>query len=204
MVVSDWEGRFIMNIESEEDRRVRKTKKALRESLAELLMEKSIQNITVRELTDKADVHRSTFYANFKDIYDLYNQTEDFVMQEISEILSAEYDLDAKRFFGVLLQYIFDNKQVCRLILSGNINGVFINRISALFKDLCIECWKREHNLNCSEKDLGHYAQFFLSGGMGVVGEWVASSFDCSMEEIMQLLANIDYGLGILIKSEFS
>jgi len=193
-----------MSIEPKEDRRVRKTKKALRESLVELLMKKSIQNITVRELTDKADVHRSTFYANFKDIYDLYNQTEDFVIQEISEMLSAEHDLDARTFFGVLLQYIIDNKQVCRLILTGNINGVFINRISVLFKDLCIECWKKEHNLKCSDKELDYYAQFFLSGSMGVIGEWVMSSFECSLEEIMILLANIDYGFGTLIKSTFS
>jgi len=193
-----------MSIESKEDRRVRKTKKALRESLAELLMESSIQNITVRELTDKADVHRSTFYANFKDIYDLYNRTEEFVMQEISEILLAEHDLDAKTFFGVLLQYIFDNKQVCRLILTGNINGIFINRISILFKDLCVECWKKEHNLKCSDKELDYYAQFFLSGSMGVIGEWVTSGFECSMEEIMLLLADIDYGFGEFIKGKFS
>ena len=193
-----------MNMESKDDRRVRKTKKALRESLAELLMEKSIQHVTVRELTDKADVHRSTFYANFKDIYDLYNQTEDFVIQEISEILSAEYNLDAKAFFSVLLQYIFDNKQVCRLILTGNINGIFISRISTLFKDLCIECWKKEHNLKCSDKELVYHAQFFLSGSMGVVGEWVTGNFEYSMEEIMVLLADIDYGFGEFIKSKFS
>ena len=62
-----------MGIENKEDRRVRKTKKALREGLIELLNEKSIQSITVRELTDKVDIHRSTFYANFKDVYELYN-----------------------------------------------------------------------------------------------------------------------------------
>lgn len=193
-----------MSIESKEDRRVRKTKKALRESLAELLMESSIQNITVRELTDKADIHRSTFYANFKDIYDLYNQTEDFVIQEISETLSTEHDLDARAFFGVLLQYIIDNRQVSRLILTGNINGVFTNRISTLFKGLCIECWKKQHNLKCSDKELDYYAQFFLSGSIGIIGEWVMSDFECSMEEIMLLLANIDYAFGTIIKSKFS
>jgi len=61
-----------MDIEQKEDRRVRKTKKALREGLAELLTQKSIQKITVRELTDKVDIHRSTFYANYEDIYDLF------------------------------------------------------------------------------------------------------------------------------------
>jgi len=191
-----------MNIELKEDRRVRKTKKALRESLAELLMEKGIQHITVRELTDKADVHRSTFYANFEDIYDLYNQTEDFVIKEINEILSAEHNLDARAFFSILLQYIFDYRQVCRLILTGNINSVFINRISILFKDLCVECWKKEHNLKCTDNELDNYAQFFLSGSMGVIGEWVANGFENSIEETMLILADIDYGFGKFIKNK--
>jgi AcrR family transcriptional regulator len=161
-----------------------------------------IERITVRELTDKADVHRSTFYANFEDIYDLYNQTEDFVIKEISEILSAEHNLDARAFFSILLQYIFDNRQVCRLILTGNINSVFINRISVLFKDLCVECWKKEHNLKCSDNELDNYAQFFLSGSMGIIGEWVANGFENSIEETMLVLADIDYGFGIFIKNK--
>jgi len=193
-----------MDIELKEDRRVRKTKKALRESLAELLLEKSIQHITVREVTDKANVHRSTFYTNFKDIYDLYDQTENFVMQEVSRILSAEHNLDAKTFFGILLQYVFDNKQVCRLILTGNINGIFLSRISVLLKDLCVECWKRERKLTCTEKELDYYSQFFFSGSMGVIGEWVTSDFEYSKEEVMLLLADIDYGFGKFIESKFS
>ena len=44
------------------DRRVRKTKKILRECLTQLLKEKKIQDITVRELTEMADLNRGTFY----------------------------------------------------------------------------------------------------------------------------------------------
>ena len=87
-----------MSIEIKEDRRVRKTKRALREGLADLLAEKSIQKITVRELTDKVDIHRSTFYANFTDIYDLYSQIEDSIIQEISNIFSKNYTVDSKIF----------------------------------------------------------------------------------------------------------
>ena len=60
-----------MTMKIKEDKRVRKTKRALRLGLAELLAEKSIQNITVKELSDKVEINRSTFYANFTDIYDL-------------------------------------------------------------------------------------------------------------------------------------
>jgi len=193
-----------MNIDTKEDRRVRKTKKALREGLAELLIEKSIQHITVRELTDRADVHRSTFYANFKDIYDLYNQMENSVIQEINSILSAECVSDTKTFFGVLLRYISDNKQVCHLVLRENATSTFFNRISILFKDSCVDCWRQEYNLTDTPEDLEYYAQFFLSGSLGVIGEWIASNFEHSMEEVMILLADIDYSFGALIKSKFA
>ena len=43
------------------DRRVRKTKAQLREGLAHLMLEKSIKEITVKELVDKVDINRSTF-----------------------------------------------------------------------------------------------------------------------------------------------
>ena len=193
-----------MDTGAKEDRRVRKTKKALREGLAELLMEKSIQHITVRELTDKADVHRSTFYANFEDIYDLYRQMEDVVLQEVSEILSVEYDLDARAFFGILFQYIADNKKVCRLILGEGASGTFFNRISNLFKDLCVACWRREYNLTNVAGEMEPYAQFFLSGSLGVVGEWVASDFEQPTEELMAMLVDLDHHFRQFIKDKFA
>ena len=193
-----------MSIEKKEDRRIRKTKKALREGLADLMTEKSIQHITVKELTDKADIHRSTFYANFEDIYDLYNQLEDTVMQEISELFMSECNLDAQAFFGILLQYITDNKQVCRLILAGKVNGNFQVRISNFLKDLCVACWKEEYNIVHSIEKLELYAQFFLSGGLGVIGEWVMGNCETSTEEIMLLLADSDYAFGNLIKDKFA
>ena len=44
------------------DRRVRKTKSQLRLALMELLVEKSAKNISVRELAERADINRGTFY----------------------------------------------------------------------------------------------------------------------------------------------
>ena len=190
-----------MSINAKEDRRVRKTKKALREGLAELLMEKDIQNITVRELTDKVDIHRSTFYANYKDIYDLYNQMEDIAIREVSEILVAEYNLDSKIFFGVLFRYIIDNKKICRLIIGKNAGSTFLSRISNLFKKSCVACWCKEFEITAATSEMDIYAQFFLSGCLGVVGEWVASDFEHPIEELLIMLANIDDNFRKLVKS---
>ena len=47
------------------DRRVRKTKAQLREGLARLMLQKSIKEITVKELVDEVDINRSTFYLHY-------------------------------------------------------------------------------------------------------------------------------------------
>ena len=193
-----------MNINTQEDRRVRKTKKALREGLAELLMSKNIQNITVKELTDKADVHRSTFYANYKDIYDLYEQMEDSMIQEIHELISAEYNFDTAAFFGILFRCIADNNNVCRLILAQNANNSFFSRILGLLKTSCMNCWRKEFNLTVSDELLEPYAHFFLSGSLGLIGEWVVGGCERPEAELMLMLSDIDDNFREFIKGKFA
>ena len=70
------------------DRRVRKTKKILRECLTQLLKEKKIQDITVRELTEMADLNRGTFYLHYKDVFDLLEQTEEELLTAFRQLLN--------------------------------------------------------------------------------------------------------------------
>jgi len=65
-----------MKNETHEDRRVRKTKRSLRDCLVRLMKEKKIQDITVREISEMADINRGTFYLHYKDIYDLLEHVE--------------------------------------------------------------------------------------------------------------------------------
>ena len=53
-----------------EDRRVRRTKKLLTQALTELMQQKQIKDITVTELTEKADMNRGTFYLYYRDVFD--------------------------------------------------------------------------------------------------------------------------------------
>ena len=53
------------------DRRIERTRKLLRDSLTELIMEKNYDKITVQDIIDRANVGRSTFYTHFLDKDDL-------------------------------------------------------------------------------------------------------------------------------------
>lgn len=75
-------------MESGSNRSVLRTKARIRDALIALMRDKPVRRITVSELIEKADVSRSTFYAYYRDVYDLKDSIEDAFLREIR----AQYD----------------------------------------------------------------------------------------------------------------
>ena len=69
------------------DRRVRKTKTQLRNGLAMLMKEKSVGEITVKELVDQVDINRSTFYLHYPDISGLLHEIENDLAEEMERAI---------------------------------------------------------------------------------------------------------------------
>ena len=69
------------------DRRVKRTKKALRDALITLLEKKKINEISVTELTNLADVNRATFYFYYTDLLDMLQQLQNESYQAFKEII---------------------------------------------------------------------------------------------------------------------
>lgn len=67
------------------DRRTIRTKRMIRSALAELIDEKGFNNISVTDLTKRADINRGTFYLHYLDKYDLLEKIENEIIQEIEE-----------------------------------------------------------------------------------------------------------------------
>ncbi len=60
----------------QEDKRIRRTKKLLRQALTRLMQQKDFQSITVTDVVREADINRGTFYAHYRDVYDLRDKIE--------------------------------------------------------------------------------------------------------------------------------
>jgi AcrR family transcriptional regulator len=73
------------NAVEEKDRRIRRSRKALRDALMGLILEKEFDTISIQEIADRADVNRTTFYLHFKDKQDLLLRS----MREIFDELAA-------------------------------------------------------------------------------------------------------------------
>lgn len=74
------------------DRRIRKTEQALQDAFVQLVQEKDVTQITVKELCERADINKSTFYLHYKDIYDLASRMKQHLLDNVYGII-AEYDI---------------------------------------------------------------------------------------------------------------
>lgn len=68
-----------------EDRRVRKTKNAIKQAFIKLLAEKELERITIQDITTLADVNQGTFYLHYEDKYILLSDLEDEILASLAD-----------------------------------------------------------------------------------------------------------------------
>jgi len=174
-----------------DDRRVRKTKKALRQGLVSLLAQKNLKDISVRELTDKADLHRGTFYVHYKDIYDLYDRTWQEMLEEVKEIFLQHPPEELRGspgpLFQAIMEYAWDNRDLCQMFFGPNGDQALVRELGRIAEQKCIQDWPALF----PHKDTpgSEYLRIFMVNGcMGVVRRWVESGMTKSPQEMAVLL----------------
>jgi len=174
-----------------DDRRVRKTKKALTDGLAQLMLEKDLRNITVRELADKADVHRATFYAHYVDVYDLYEQMENATVEELSGIIASDPTHTYDGIINVIVDFICNNKKMCRLFLDKNLNRRFYERVSNLLEEKFTEICLSESGQDELTEEWKYYVSYHMQGCLSVISRWVKNDFSNPKEEIIEIIEKL-------------
>lgn len=71
------------------DRRIQRTRNSLFSAFIELRAVKPVEKITVKELTEKANISKQTFYLHFQDIYDLSEYLETMLCNLSSAIFQT-------------------------------------------------------------------------------------------------------------------
>ena len=70
-----------------QDRRVKRTQKLLAKALIELTLEKGYEAVTIREITQRADVAYTTFFRNYHDKDALLHDVLDVVLEDLVALL---------------------------------------------------------------------------------------------------------------------
>lgn len=113
-----------------QDRRVKRTQKALARALIDLTLEKGYETITIREITERAEVGYATFFRHYHDKDTLLRDVLDVVLDELTSLLQTPTNHTNHATTGTLVfRYVQAHSEVVHVLLSSQGSSALIHRI---------------------------------------------------------------------------
>lgn len=182
-----------------EDRRITKSKRALRSALIELMEERGFDSVTVNDLCAHADLNRGTFYNHFRDKEDLLATLEDEVMADLERLQArmrdvSIVDLAKARASGRALPILVDLFDYLRsqgdflhaLIGSGG-DVRFGPRLRDAVCANLIHSILHERYRTSTDPFVGYYVAFYASAYLGVIERWLETGMRESSEDMARI-----------------
>jgi len=177
-----------------EDPRVRRTRKLLRQGLIELLHQKPVAEITVKELAEHIDINRSTFYKYYKDVHDLVSQLENQLAHDFRAIVRKPECNDIEYYPEPLLIHIFDyvraNADISAVLLGKNGNREFVCNMRDILKSQALKNFEAIVVLE-NPRLLGYYSSFVLDGCISMISNWLEHGMVESSEAMAEIIINM-------------
>lgn len=154
------------------DRRILKTQEALKKAVIELMSEKNFDDITIQDISDRANVSRGTIYLHYADKFDLLDKLIEEHINEMREICESTSEMDYKDANLPWFEYLERNYLFFSTMLASKGAPYFRNR----FLEFLIEEFKDEVD---TTKGKNHglsgdvVLQFIVASYVGVVEWWI-------------------------------
>lgn len=177
----------------EQDRRIIKTKRAIRNAFAELLTVKEMDDITIRDIAEVADINRKTFYSHYSGVHDVVAEIENEIVSSFDSVLDA---MDLKQTlqnpypaFARLTEIINSDMDFYAHLMRVNRNSSLISKLSNVLKARLIEAVAGQSELDAATLDLA--VEYVVSGMFSMYQRWFNSERTQSIEEVSGLLSSI-------------
>lgn len=162
------------------DRRIAKSEKAIRTAFLEMLLDVGFDAITIKEMTEKADVSRKTFYLHYLDKYDLLNAIVNEMIRELTELCEKKKNMGFVEGTVLWFYYFENNKPFFHALFSTESTISFRRRLL----DFIMEQLNSRLEGVSEQKNTEVLRKFMAMAVLGVVESYVLDQFDAGIEEI--------------------
>ncbi|WP_059054141.1 TetR/AcrR family transcriptional regulator [Paenibacillus senegalimassiliensis] len=172
------------------DRRVVRTQQALKTAIVELMSEKSFDDITLQDLSDRANVSRGTIYLHYLDKYDLLDKLIESHIHEMRESCRASLDLGFIEGTLVWTEYLDNNSSFFSMMLDSKGAPFFRDR----FAEFLSEEFQNDVDVTRGKnkglsKDLT--VTFIISAYIGVIEWWFKENKPITYQGLAQQLGTL-------------
>lgn len=173
-----------------EDRRARRSKRMLKEGLSELLREKKFNKISVKDITERMDINRGTFYLHYPDTRALLESLEgdmlDDAQKMIDEYLPKVDGRTLQPVFEPVLDYIVEHRDICLALFRDNSGAAFVERLYDLIYRNCAGAIRSKYHA-ASDEQLSYLLSFVTYGLIGLIKSWFDDSMKLPKSEVVAM-----------------
>lgn len=185
--------------ETKNNRRVRFTRSALREALIDLILEKPLVSITVKDICARADINRSTFYLHFKDVTDILRTTEDEIIEHMREHAPTHKrkfrDLqEIEGFFIDFLEQIRNNPRIMKVIqvlCSEQGDPYFVRKLQTMTYEAFLDGWDMHMMSEMNEHQKRLVFSYIIMGMVSMLSTWATRAQDTPTDQVVSLLMGL-------------
>ncbi len=172
-----------------EDRRARRSRKLLKESLLELMKRKTFSDISVRDVTDAADMNRATFYLHYSGTAELLQSVEEDLLAELQSLVDAHMQEtfavgSVAPVFEPVLDFAVEHRETCTILFASSEASGFFQAIQRLVHENgapLVRTWFRP-----ADPRLTDYLLNFLAWGfIGLLSEWFEKDMALPKAELL-------------------
>ena len=185
-----------------DNRRVRMTKKLIKDAYLELLETNPSEKTSVTDICRKADVNRSTFYMYYEDPITLRQDIENDLMEQIPVLSKMPSEITSDEQFVAILEsfftYIKDNDRMFRILITQSDNRVFNRRL--------IDAVLRKYHVESQSGNplLAKYEYvFIISGVIGLLGAWMEGNYPISARKFSEMVLKMGLKAAEIEHSDF-
>ncbi len=164
------------------------TKKALENSLKNLLLKKPVNKITINDITEDCGVNRATFYYHFQNIYDLIEWSCE---EDSRKAMDGNKTYDTwKQGFLNIFHAVKENRplilNVYRHVSHEQIIQYLYRVVYQLIINVVNEC---SQGMTVRDEDKRFIADFYKFAFVGIMLDWIKQDMKPSPEKIIERLS---------------
>lgn len=179
----------------------RKTKQLIQNTFMEILQSKAFDSITVGDIAKTANINRGTFYLHFLDKYDLLDQIEHQLFEDIGahidELQSSyspihTFEKGQEELAATLFRSIKVHAPLLKVFLSDRGRAGFHLRFREAFtKKVRVNLENNEILNDTIKVPIEYFLSFITSAFLGLVEQWVQDDLDKTPEEMTEVYIDI-------------
>lgn len=181
------------NVKGNGDQRVRLSKKMLKDALISLLEEKPINKVSVRELCERAEINRTTFYKYYGSPYELFADMENDVLDTFADWIKLCEPEDSQ--LEKLLAIIDKNVGLYRILFNNNTESGLLPKIISL-PEISEQIEKVANDERFAQYP-EYTNDFFVWGSYKVILNWLNKENRESPKELADFINKLYDGIGI-------